>query len=136
MERLEERHQIFVQVLSTLDELIQQMQEIDSSHKYYKTLRDSMIQRFEYSIDAFWKILKSYLEVKHGLIPPASPKGILKMALDLRIFSNNDYANLVRMIEDRNLTSHAYNSDLAQRISEAIPSFYAVLKRVSDNLEV
>jgi uncharacterized protein YutE (UPF0331/DUF86 family) len=51
-----------------------------------------------------------------------SPKGVFKSALDANIITLEEYQKLVRMVEDRNLTSHAYDKLLAEEISALIPS--------------
>ena len=53
LDRLEE-------ALSLLDKIKKQAQNIDftSEEALYRTFRDSQIQRFEFSVDLFWKYLK------------------------------------------------------------------------------
>lgn len=57
MEELKIKKDILLQALSTFEESL----EIMNNPKYeeiYETTRDSAIQRFEYTIDSFWKFLK------------------------------------------------------------------------------
>src|SRR3990167_1472976 len=121
MERIKERYAIFLSALTTLEKSLNKFTTRPSNHEDYEELRDSVIQRYEYTIDTFWKFLKSYLEVIHGTAPVGSPKAVIKNAFDVKIVSPQEYEQLIRMIDDRNLTSHAYNIDVAEEISEAIP---------------
>lgn len=68
-----------------MNEAIEMIKDIDVDQlKDYTLMRDGLIQRFEYSIDSFWKFLKMYLEeVQKVSIEPASPKAILKYWVDL-----------------------------------------------------
>lgn len=96
-----------------------------------------MIQRFEYSIDSFWKFLKMYLEdIQKVSIESASPKAILKICWSLKMFDDVEYDILLKCVSDRNLTSHSYNEDMAERIQEHIPLYYQTMKAVVDKLNV
>lgn len=41
--------------------------------------RDSLIQRFEYSYELFWKFLKKYAEHQFITLESASPRGIIRV---------------------------------------------------------
>ena len=50
------------------------------------SLRDSVIQRFEYSIDSFWKFLKLYIQEREGVdLETSSPRIILRQAEEVGI---------------------------------------------------
>jgi len=134
VEKLERKKQQATSSLKTLDEAIVLFSSLNKEDKYYPSLRDSTIKRFEYSIDAFWKFLKEYLEQKHGITPPASPKGVFKAALDLQVISAVEEEELRLLIENRNLTSHAYNIELAESIAKVIPDHYQVIQKILSRL--
>jgi hypothetical protein len=66
MEQLEKRQTRFIQAFNTLEMILQKIEHVPSDHYFYQELRDSLIQRFEYSLDTFWKMLKEYLVVKQA----------------------------------------------------------------------
>ena len=134
MDRLTERRQILQRVLQTLDDVIQTHTQISNDHPFYSIARDALIQRYEYSVDVFWKYLRHYLVQKHGVQVPGSPKGIFKSALELSIISAEEHAVLVKMIEDRNLTSHTYDLALAETLQQAIPNYYQALMQILSRL--
>lgn len=135
MEKLATHFQKLKSALKTLKIALTYLHELTESDKYYETFRDSAIQRFEYSIDLFWKTLRDFLEKNHGLMVPASPKATLKYCADTQLISQQEYLLCVKMIEDRNLTSHAYNVNVAKAISENIHAYYTLMNTISIRLE-
>jgi nucleotidyltransferase substrate binding protein (TIGR01987 family) len=134
MERIEARYQLFKKALTTLEIVLAKFKNIDEEHEYYQEIRDSVIQRFEYSIDTFWKLLKDYLEKYYHLDSVASPKGTLKACVTNGLVTSDEYDLFVKMLNDRNLTSHAYNSSLAEEISEAVPQYYILMKHIVERI--
>jgi nucleotidyltransferase substrate binding protein (TIGR01987 family) len=87
-------------------------------------VRDAVIQRFEFSFELVWKTLKLYLE-RQGR-ECGGPRAVLKLAFAEGIISALEEADIwLRMLEDRNLTSHAYDEALAARIYRNIARDYA-----------
>lgn len=121
----------------TLNTLKEALEILDNplNEPLYRTCRDSVIQRFEYSIDTFWKFLKVYLQdqikVSFTII---TPREIFREAAEANLISRNDYNILLECIADRNLTSHTYKEALAQELIARIPLYYktmdSVLKRI------
>ena len=79
-------------------------------------VRDSSIQRFEFTFELFWKSLKAYAE-ESGL-EAFSPRDSIRIAFQLGVIQESP--EWFRMLEDRNLTSHTYNERTAREISAAI----------------
>lgn len=78
-------------------------------------IRDATIQRFEFSFEAVWKALKLYLE--HQGHECGGPRPTLRKAFAEGIIPSEEEAEAwFQMLEDRNLTSHAYDEALATRI--------------------
>ena len=70
-----------------------------------KFVRDSAIQRFEFTFELLWKSLKTYAQ-EAGL-ETFSPRDSLRTGFHLGIIQED--LEWFRMLEDRNLTSHTYN---------------------------
>lgn len=128
MERLKQRYMLTQKEFITLDKAITDFGKSNPKDPYFMALRDSLIQRFEYSIDTFWKFLKLYVTEKHGIETIGSPKVFFKACLDTKIVDNKEYTACIKMIDDRNMSSHTYLEGLAQEISTAIPTYYPILK--------
>ena len=86
---------------------------------------DATIQRFEFTIELFWKFLKIILEAK-GVIAQY-PKDVLKEAFAGRLI--DDEKIWFEMIKDRNLTSHTYDEEFADKIYNNIKLYIPILVR-------
>ena len=89
-------------------------------------VRDAVIQRFEFSFELVWKTLKLYLERQgHECGGPRPP---LKKAFAEGLIATLEEADVwLQMLEDRNLTSHAYDEALATRIYQHVARDYSAL---------
>ncbi|MDK3159905.1 nucleotidyltransferase substrate binding protein [Kamptonema cortianum] len=98
-------------------------------------IRDATIQRFEFTFEVTWKTLKLYLE-RQGY-ECGGPRPTLKKAFAENLIPTPEEADLwLRMIEDRNLTSHAYDEILSKRIYQHIVADYSpLLGKMSDQIQ-
>lgn len=90
--------------------------------------REGIIQRFEYTYELFLNTIKDYLAY-HGE-PKESFKGsrtILSLALEKGIIEEHD--NWRKMVQSRNDTSHTYNEEVADEVTENIISLYFPLMK-------
>lgn len=88
-------------------------------------VKDSAIQRFEFSLDLAWITLKAYLEEKKGILVN-SPKEAFREAYRQGIIEYED--NWLTMVDLRNQTVHTYNQDLADKIYSQLPNFLPLFK--------
>jgi nucleotidyltransferase substrate binding protein (TIGR01987 family) len=89
-------------------------------------VRDAVIQRFEFSFELVWKALKLYLERQGHEC--GGPRPTLKKAFaDGLIATPGEADAWLQMLEDRNLTSHAYDEALATRIYQHVVRDYSAL---------
>ena len=88
-------------------------------------IRDSVIQRFEFTVELGWKVSKKVL----GLTSTA-PKVIVREMAQAGVIENPEV--WFALLEARNLSSHSYNASVAEQIYQAaqsaIPEFRALLK--------
>ncbi len=115
MERIRERLQIAGQALATLDELV-------GAAEVSAVIRDASIQRFEYSFEAVWKASQLYLREMEG-VEQASPKGVIRASFQVGLLDEGQAALALHMTDQRNLTAHTYNQDLAAAIHSQLPAF-------------
>ncbi|MCX3066770.1 nucleotidyltransferase substrate binding protein [Cetobacterium somerae] len=102
--------------VSRLDEAIKDSKKIELS-----TLKDGVIQRFEFTLELSWKILKTYL-VNEGIDCVNTPKSVVREAYKAGIIKNGEL--WIEMIDDRNLTSHIYSQSMADDIYLRITKKY------------
>ena len=89
-------------------------------------IRDATIQRFEFTFEVVWKTLKLYLERQGHEC--GGPRPTLKKAFAENLIPTPEEADLwLTMLEDHNLTTHAYDEALAKSIYSHIVSDYAAL---------
>ena len=89
-------------------------------------VRDAVIQRFEFTFELAWKSLKLYLE-RQGL-DCGGPRSTLKKAYTEGLIDSSEEADVwLQALEDRNLTSHAYDEALATRIYRHVAEEYVTL---------
>jgi nucleotidyltransferase substrate binding protein (TIGR01987 family) len=110
----------------------------DSKNKdLYDSLRDSVIQRFEYSIDSLWKFLKFYIQEKENVdLETSSPRIILRRAEEIGLINKDLHNILIDCLSDRNLTSHIYNEETANVILKSIPHYYEIMQLIIDSIEL
>jgi nucleotidyltransferase substrate binding protein (TIGR01987 family) len=98
-------------------------------------VRDAVIQRFEFTFEPVWKSLKLYLE-RQGL-DCGAPRSTLKKAFTEGLINSPDEADVwLQVLEDRNLTSHAYDETLATRIYQHVVQDYtALLGQMDDKIQ-
>ncbi|MDY3905206.1 MAG: nucleotidyltransferase substrate binding protein [Lawsonibacter sp.] len=93
--------------------------------------RDGLIQRFEFTVELAWKSLKEYLEDQGMVLSIASPRGILKEAFAAGVISDAKQWNDI--LTARNLTSHVYDEETAERIAKQIcADFLPALKKLGE----
>ena len=98
-------------------------------------VRDAAIQRFEFTFELVWKTLQLYLE--HQGFESGSPRAVLKKAFITRLIADEDEADVwLQMLDDRNLTTHAYDQTLAARIYSRIVEHYTPrLARMAEKIQ-
>lgn len=97
-------------------------------------VRDSIIQRFEFSSEMFWKTLKVYLFEEKG-IDVSSPKDVMREARNIELLNDQETELAIQMINDRNQTSHTYDEDFALEIIEHVEDYVGLMERVFEKIK-
>jgi|SRR3989344_2287079 len=108
--------------ISQLTSALARLEEVLAQPKN-SFMRDSAIQRFEFTADLAWKVLQSVLEEKFGIRANA-PKTAARLAHENGLIA--DLPSWLSMIDDRNLTSHSYDEDIAEKIYAQLPRYAAL----------
>lgn len=140
MEILKKRYESLVQALASLQDSIELLATVSciTNIRMHAAFRDSCIQRFEYSFDAFWKFIKLYLEEHEGkAVENNAPRFIFKVAENADLLLTNENLDiLLEALSDRNLTSHSYNIETAERIVSHIPLYYRTMHAIVTQLKI
>lgn len=154
MERLKSKHESLVKAVASLKDAIDlyekgtkhieivQLQGLDDEERVifeYEpiliALRDSLIQRFGYTVDMLWKYIKLYLEEVVKIKPEIrGPKHIAREVGAAGIISEQDTQILLDMIDSRNMTSHIYKEEIAQQLSSLIPEYYELIVKIMSKM--
>ncbi|RAK19878.1 nucleotidyltransferase substrate binding protein (TIGR01987 family) [Anoxybacillus vitaminiphilus] len=87
-------------------------------------VRDGVIQRFEFTYELSWKLMKVYLEY-NGNLQATNPRSAIREAFKEGLIEQGD--KWIQMLEDRNRTSHTYDEAIAIEIYENIKQTYVTL---------
>ena len=126
MEKLSDRLVSCQRAVATLDEILQTPTSV--------IVRDASIQRFEYSFESLWKLLKAYLDQQEGIVCN-SPKACFREVLKVGLLSASDVETCLVMTDDRNLTSHTYIEAVAEAIYSRLPVYRDVMERLLASIQ-
>lgn len=85
------------------------------------TMRDGVIQRFEFTTELAWKACREYL-LDMGYAEVNGPKPVMREAFAHGMVTDSDI--WIRILTDRNLTSHVYKEQTANEIFDHIRMEY------------
>lgn len=106
---LENSHKNLIEMLDLLNK--------EPSNKAYKL---AVIQSYEMDIELAWKTLKDYLNYLGYKLQ--APREVIKQAFAIEIIEDGEI--WLKMLEDRNLTSHIYDEAKAQEVVDNITQNY------------
>ncbi|TKJ37960.1 nucleotidyltransferase [candidate division LCP-89 bacterium B3_LCP] len=107
--------------IASLDRAIQRSQTAREDEE----LRDAVIQRFEYTYELCWKMLKRQLELESpnpALIDTLSFRDLLREAAQVGILK--DIESWMDYRQMRNITSHTYDDAKARSVYKAAIEFF------------
>ena len=137
MEKLELSLDLLNKTLKTLKDGFATLEEAKAikSESLILAAQDSLIQRFEYTFESFWKFLKQYLEIIFNIEDVNSPKKVFRTCVKFKLCSESEGEILINMADDRNETTHVYSIEKVRIILTDIPIYYdnmrAILKKLN-----
>lgn len=87
-----------------------------------------LIQAFEYNHELAWNVLKDYLTEYGGVIGLIGSRDTTREAFKADLIDNGEL--WMDMIVSRNLSSHTYNEETAQKMIDVIPSYYEEFTKI------
>lgn len=100
------------------------LEEATKVEVYNDIVIDGVIQRFEFTFELSWKLMKSFLEYV-GITEIRSPRSALQAAFSYGLIDDGEA--WIDMLIDRNKTSHIYDEEEARLIYEKINTKYVPL---------
>ena len=83
-------------------------------------VRDACIQRFEFTFETSWKAIQADAVAEGAEC--ASPRDCFRMAFRLGLMDVHE-TRWLKMIEDRNRTSHTYDEEVAELIYRSLQAY-------------
>ena len=96
-------------------------------------VRDSAIQRFEFTFETVWKFLKSQVEELDPGVKIRHPGECFREAFKKGLIDNDP--RWIQSIDERNKTSHTYNEDKAEEVYGDLPGFVALYEGLLTHLK-
>ncbi len=115
-------YESFLGLGESIDRFDEMTQVPENANLY---VRQATIQHFETATELFWKVLKKICVQE--LFTVNSPRTTLQKSFELNLI--DDEQLWLKMIEDRNLTSHTYNLSLSKEIYYRTKLYVAAMKR-------
>lgn len=99
-------------------------------------VRDSIIQRFEFTFTVAYAALRAYMESRGAMLGDSFPRTVLKTAYANGLIADEE--SWLGILADRNSTSHIYSEKMADRIasrivSQYLPAFVALCDILKEN---
>ena len=125
--RWKQRFNNYIKAFQTLVAAV----ELARSRELSELEQQGLIQSFEFTHELAWNVLKDYLEEK-GIMGLIGSKDATRAAFKAGLIEQGE--DWMKMIEDRNRTSHTYDPYVAQAVAENIlerfyPAFEKMAKR-------
>ena len=108
-----------------LKKLREACDKAEKQNEEMEIYRDATIQRFEFTVELFWKSLKKILEYEK--IDANTPRAVLKESYQVGLI--DDEKKWLMVVEDRNRSSHTYSEKAAKEIYERIKSYVPFLEK-------
>lgn len=139
--RWEQRFSNFVRALKKLSEAVEYIKNnlIDEhtsnveNHVSDEIIKEGLIQRFEYTHELAWNVMKDYA-LYQGNPNIGGSRDATREAFQLKLVSNGKV--WMDMIGSRNKTSHTYNKETANEIySKIMNAYYPAFLEFYENME-
>ncbi len=127
--RWKQRFKHFEQAYAQLEKAV----KLSKKRPLSELEEQGIIQAFEYTHELAWNVLKDFLE-EQGVRDLYGSKDSSREAFKRGLIENGD--SWMDMVQSRNLTSHTYNRDIAQKIVQAIlEKYFAEFGRLFDKFK-
>lgn len=137
-----QRFSNYVKAFEKLDQAIEKVKseygleedgKISSDEFLDDIIKEGIIQRFEYTHELAWNVMKDYMKEVGGITTMGS-KDATKEAFSAGLISKGE--TWMDMIKSRNKTSHTYNEETADSIFlSIIHDYHTLFEHFRDNME-
>ncbi|MDE6577604.1 MAG: nucleotidyltransferase substrate binding protein [Muribaculaceae bacterium] len=122
--RWKQRFENFRKALAKLEEGVEIIENNKDESEISDLVKEGLIQRFEFTHELSWRVMKDYLEYQGFSI--LGSRDAFREALKIGIINDKRWLDSIKA---RNLTSHTYDEDVVGGIYEDIINIYLSLMR-------
>jgi len=115
--RWKQRLQNYKKAFAVLEKAV----ELADTRELTDLEKQGFIQGFEFTFELAWNVMKDYLE-EQGIIDIIGSKAAVKNAFQNSLIDDGQI--WIDMIESRNISSHSYDEETANKIIEQIKNIY------------
>jgi len=94
--------------------------------------QDASIQRFEFTFELSWKLMQA-IAIENGIQESYGPKNSIRAAAQLNYINNAEA--WFKALENRNLSTHLYQQQVADTIFKEIPVFISLVGDFIESVE-
>ena len=117
--RWQYRFRNFMRALALLREAIDQMNEANRDGRTFSDLeKEGTIQRFEYTWELAWNVLKDYLRNEGVALLEITPKTVVRAAFQANVIADGE--TWMQALDVRNRMSHTYDFEKFEEAIEQI----------------
>ncbi len=129
IENLEKSVKRFLEMYNTYKE--------DNTVGIFKdSVKEALVQRFEYCEELFWKVLRRYIINNMGVNVVSAPKIVYRTAAKLEILDSEIW---IKFVDVRNIASHTYAEESLDIVLSVVDEFsiYSsqLLQYLRDNIK-
>ncbi len=105
--------------------LLREAIEITQTRELTQLEKEGVIQRFEYTWELAWKVIKDYLEHEGLVLDKITPASVIRTAFEAKIITHGE--RWMQALDARNKMSHTYNLKKFEETIQEIRTSYLAL---------
>ena len=132
-QRFANYNKAFTKVEEAINQLDLSLDDAELDNSMSDLEKEGLIQRFEYTHELAWKVMKDYLEYQ-GATSVGGSRDATREAFSLNLISDGE--TWMNMIKARNETSHTYNEDTVEEIFiDIVRRYFPLFLAFRDKME-
>ena len=84
--------------------------------------REGTIQRFEYTMELAWKVMKDYLEAQNVVLPQITPRAVIRAAFEAKLIADGEA--WMDALDDRNRMSRTCSFERFEQVLDNVRARY------------
>ena len=115
-----------LQFYESLERLGAMLAQYEHADEFREAVQESLLQRFEYTLEMAWKSAKRYLVGQEGYDKGMGPRTVVRLCRELDLL---DAETWLLYLQARQNISHDYSREKAESVLELAGEFYADARR-------